>query len=120
MASEKKDAGESDIECRLYSYNYSLCSLMTRYMFTVRGQPGPGIAGLRIDYNEIDIHDNFDQLSEVYLREVNQKGQVLHYESLDVGSLVILKSFIFRYQPSISKPSLPRSSPTASKSQPIS
>ena len=68
--------GGDEIECHLYSYDYSLCSLMTRYMVAVCGQPGPGVAALKIDDTEIDIHGAFDQLNEWYLRDVSPQGQV--------------------------------------------
>jgi hypothetical protein len=77
MATTQTSAtGSGEIECHLYSYNYSLCSLMTRYMLAVRGPPGPGFPTLKITDTEIDIHHAFDQLDEWYLRDVSSQGQV--------------------------------------------
>lgn len=76
MASRQSHIADREISCHLYSYNYSLCSLMTRYMLAVRGTPGPGVAALNIDDTEIDIHHAFDQLDEWYLRDISPQGQV--------------------------------------------
>lgn len=73
---DTQSAPEGEIDAQLYSYNYSLCSLMTRYMLAVRGQPEAGVGALKIDDVEIDIHHAFDQLDEFYLCDVNPKGQV--------------------------------------------
>ncbi len=82
MATVQNGVDDGKIECHLYSYNYSLCSLMTRYMFAVRGQPEAGGAELEIKDVEVDIHDTFDQLNEWYLCDVNALGQV-NSRSLD-------------------------------------
>jgi hypothetical protein len=80
MAATENGVKDGEIQCEFYSYNYSLCSLMTRYMFAVRGDPQAGAAHLKIKDVEIDIHHAFDQLTEHFLCDVNASGQV-HYIS---------------------------------------
>jgi hypothetical protein len=76
MVISHNGVAEGEIDGHLYSYDYSLCSLMTRYMIVVRGLPQPGTRDIKIGNVEVDIHHAFDQLSEWFLCDVNSKGQV--------------------------------------------
>lgn len=67
--------GDAATNCILYHDINSICSIMVRYTFAVRGKAADGDAGLRLAEEPIDIKRG-EQLTEHYMCEINQNGQV--------------------------------------------
>ena len=59
----------------LYHNPYSICALMTRYTWAVRGDPRDAAAAMTVEENEVDIFHEA-QLEEDFLCEINAEGQV--------------------------------------------
>ena len=59
----------------LYYNRFSICSIMVRWLVSIRGEPRDEASRMDITPKEIDIF-NEEQLSEWYLCDVNPNGQV--------------------------------------------
>ena len=59
----------------LYHNYYSICSVMMRYLVRIKGEPKDAASKMNIEDKLINIF-NEEQLSEEYLTQVNENGQV--------------------------------------------
>ena len=77
MASERVSSGgqEEKRPYTLYHNPYSICALMTRYTWAVRGEPRDAAAAMTVEEKEVDIFHEA-QLEEDFLCEINAEGQV--------------------------------------------
>jgi glutathione S-transferase len=65
---------------RLYFFPYSICSIMVRYTLALRGPAGNEADVMVVQEEEVDITADA-QLTELFLCEVNAKGQVHQSQS---------------------------------------
>ena len=59
----------------LYHHPFSVCSIMVRYTFALRGAPGNEASEIRLEERVCDILRG-EQLSEHYLCDINANGEV--------------------------------------------
>ncbi|KIX03226.1 uncharacterized protein Z518_06778 [Rhinocladiella mackenziei CBS 650.93] len=59
----------------LYHYDYSICSLMVRYTYALRGEPKDEASDIILTERHVDLFRS-EQLTEDFLRNINPKGQV--------------------------------------------
>lgn len=59
----------------LYHFDFSICSIMVRYAFALRGPPKDAEREIRIEEKHIDITIE-EQLTERYLCDINALGEV--------------------------------------------
>ncbi|OQV10801.1 Glutathione S-transferase, domain-containing protein [Cladophialophora immunda] len=59
----------------LYYASHSICSIMVRVTFALRGPPKHG-KGLQIQEQEVDIGDKAEQIEESFLCDINPEGYV--------------------------------------------
>ena len=62
----------------LYYNRHSICSLMVRYTFAIRGGPLDEASNIVLEEHHVDLSGG-EQFTETYLRQINPKGQVLSY-----------------------------------------
>ena len=60
---------------RLYQFTYSICSIMVRYTYAIRGEAKDAHNEIRLIEEDINILKG-DQLTEEYLCNVNIAGEV--------------------------------------------
>lgn len=72
-------AAEAEPNHILYHHNYSICSIMARYSFALRGDPIDEDHEIRIQEKQIDILNEKEQLLEHYLCDINPAGEVRTY-----------------------------------------
>jgi len=66
----------------LYHNKWSVCSMMVRYTFALRGPPQDASSQILIREQDVDIFHE-EQLSEQFLCEINPKSGIL-YSSLSL------------------------------------
>ena len=71
----------------LYHFPYSICSIMVRYTFALRGQPKDTDSEIRIQEKPVDLWRG-EQLTEHYLCDINTAGEVSRM--LETGSVRII------------------------------
>lgn len=71
-------ASESETPYVLYHFAFSLCSIMVRLTYALRGDPKPGAADLKMELRDVDIARKLEQFSEEFLCKINPKGKVGH------------------------------------------
>lgn len=71
--------------CILYHHPLSLCSKMVRYSLAIAGTPAEGMLPVSLELYKIDIVEKNEQFTELYLCEVNPKGQVGSTSGSDHG-----------------------------------
>jgi hypothetical protein len=59
----------------LYYHPFSVCSIMVRYTYALRGPPKDSTSDMSVQEQMVDIF-NDEQLSEHFLTAINPKGQV--------------------------------------------
>ena len=95
------------IEADLYYNKFSICSLMVRYTFSLRGEPKSANDQIQFHEKQIDIH-NGEQFTENYLLNVNPKGQVpvLFSESLTnpITDSLDITFYLEDFYPSLAPP----------------
>jgi hypothetical protein len=60
----------------LYHHVQSICSIMVRYSYALRGTPETADQQIRIHEQQIDVMGGNEQLSEHYLCKINKHGEV--------------------------------------------
>lgn len=60
----------------LYYASHSICSIMVRLTWELRGAPKNGLPDMKVNLQEVDIGDGNEQLTEKFLCEVNKEGFV--------------------------------------------
>ncbi|KAF2769997.1 hypothetical protein EJ03DRAFT_343057 [Teratosphaeria nubilosa] len=60
----------------LYHFDYSICSIMVRYAFALRGNARDTAHEIRLKEEPVDIVKAKEQLSEHYLCDINANGEV--------------------------------------------
>ncbi len=68
-------SGREQAPYTLYHNYFSICALMVRYSFAVRGEPRDAEAAMVIEEQGVDLFHE-EQLDEHFLCDVNPKGQV--------------------------------------------
>lgn len=63
------------VQYTLYYNQFSICSLMMRWLVEIRGEPKDDASRMNIGLREIDIFKE-EQFEEWYLCDVNKNGQV--------------------------------------------
>ncbi|KAK3941168.1 hypothetical protein QBC46DRAFT_383393 [Diplogelasinospora grovesii] len=80
----------------LYHHPYSICSIMVRYSFALRGPPKDPSSDMTLDARVVDMM-NGEQLEEWFLCDVNPKGQVPVLVSTLPGSAPMADSKAITY-----------------------
>ena len=62
----------------LYHFHYSICSIMVRYTYALRGTPNDPKNEIRIVEKEVHLFKG-EQLTEHYLCDINPAGEVKTY-----------------------------------------
>ncbi|KAH8658333.1 hypothetical protein BX600DRAFT_468996 [Xylariales sp. PMI_506] len=92
----------------LYHFTYSICSIMARYTYALRGQPSTPDGEIRLEEKVVNVMTG-EQLTEQFLCEVNAYGEVPVLAPVNSGkpipdSLAITK-FIAQTYPTLIPPS---------------
>lgn len=65
----------SDATHKLYHFTFSICSIMVRYTFALRGEPADPGNKMRLTEEEVNIMKG-EQLTEHFLCDINPAGEV--------------------------------------------
>ena len=74
---------------KLYQFNYSICSIMVRYTYAIRGEAKDAHHEIRLTEQDINIMQG-DQLTEHYLCDINAAGEVLYLQKRQNGHCLIV------------------------------
>lgn len=70
-------------EFTLYSGSHSICSIMVRLTWALRGEPKKGLPDMNVKLQDVDIGDGYEQLTERFLCEINKEGFVSSCRNCD-------------------------------------